>query len=102
MNEYQRAVEEMRRAADRYFRVRDNGGDLRPVYPALAEAFREWARWHPKEVYIVDAYRRIVLGSDGEPVVFRAHVAAEKGTYNRRTTGQCLPRQKEREKGVAK
>lgn len=97
MNGFERAEHEMREAVDRYFRVRDNGGDLRPEYPLLRDALREWSRWYPKEVFIVDAYRRLAMSSDGEPIVFESPVEASKGSYSHRATGQCFPRAKRRE-----
>lgn len=95
------AAAELLVVATRYMRVRLGGGDLRPEYPALKRALQRWAIFHPEQAFAGVEGWRMSLGHDGEVMVLEAAGVAYERKH-RRTTKQCYPRQKEREKGVVK
>lgn len=84
----EQATIELRRVAERYLRVRLNGGDLRPEYPALRDALRDWTNFHPKQAMNIDGRWRLSMDALGEPVLVRLDL--DYGARSK-TRGTCVP-----------
>ena len=84
----ERASAELREAADRYLRVRVNGGDLRGEYPLLKAALVTWTAFYPKQAFRIGEYWSLSLDCVGEPFLLRLDPATAPGS---KTKGTCVP-----------